>query len=53
MTEINESDSNENNDENATTEFEHEFRTELPKPMVERSAASVWAILKQCVDKVI
>ena len=33
--------------------FEHKFRTALPKSMVDRSASSIWAILKQCVDKVI
>lgn len=31
--------------------FEHKFRTALPKSMVDRSASSIWAILKQCVDK--
>lgn len=33
-------------------EFKYKFRNSLPRYMVDRSTSSVWAILKQCVDKV-
>ena len=33
-------------------EFKYKFRDSLPKHMSDRSTSSVWAILKQCVDKV-